>query len=249
MSVPFTVVMRTRSNALAVVLDPDITNNLASFVAAIVPDIIHKLLPSKHSVCSPLLNSAADKPPSLWSNPTVNPATAPVLVYVPAVPKYPDVSTLPPPICILIAEVPFVLTPLNITVIRLTQLGIDGKSITVPDVDACAVADVSTLLAIDVRTAPEMLGEVPNTTAPLPVEDVTPVPPLATGRVPVTPVVIGRPVQVVNTPLVGVPSNGVTSVADEIVGLVPNTTAPVPVEVVTPVPPFTTGNVPLAAPT
>lgn len=74
------------------------------------------------------------------------------------------------------------------------------------------------------------VGEVPNTLAPLPVEVVTPVPPLATGsvplifvvkeqyavavefvpplamgRVPVTPVVIGRPVQLVSVPLEGVP--------------------------------------------
>ena len=79
------------------------------------------------------------------------------------------------------------------------------KSIEVPEVDACAVADVSTLDAIVDITAPEMLGEVPNTTAPLPVLVVTPVPPLATGNVPVTPVVIGRPVQLVSVPLEGVP--------------------------------------------
>ena len=102
-------------------------------------------------------------------------------------------------------DVPFVETPLNITVILLTQLGIPVKSMLVPDVDACAVADVSTLDAIVVITAPEMLGEVPNTTAPLPVLVVTPVPPLATGNVPVTPVVIGRPVQLVSVPLEGVP--------------------------------------------
>jgi len=38
------------------------------------------------------------------------------------------------------------------------------------------------------------------------------VPPLATGRIPVTPVVSGNPVQLVSVPLVGVPSSGVTSV-------------------------------------
>ena len=41
-------------------------------------------------------------------------------------------------------EVPFVLTPLNITVIRLTQLGMLVKSMLVPDVEATAVPDVST---------------------------------------------------------------------------------------------------------
>ena len=67
-----------------------------------------------------------------------------------------------------------------------------------------------------------------------------PVPPFATGRVPVTPVVSGRPVAFVSVPEVGVPKIGVTSV-----GLVDRTTLPVPVEVVTPVPPFATGSVPV----
>lgn len=56
------------------------------------------------------------------------------------------------------------------------------------------------------------VGLLDNTTLPVPVEAVTPVPPLATGNVPVTPVVRGRPVTLVITPLVGVPSAGVTSV-------------------------------------
>ena len=49
-------------------------------------------------------------------------------------------------------------------------------------------------------------------------------PPLATGNVPVTPVVQGNPVKFVATPEVGVPNKGVTSVGD-----VANTAAPVPV--------------------
>jgi hypothetical protein len=53
---------------------------------------------------------------------------------------------------------------------------------------------------------------------------VDPVPPLATGRVPVTPVVKGRPVQLVNVPEDGVPKTGVTKV-----GLFAKTFAPVPV--------------------
>jgi len=47
---------------------------------------------------------------------------------------------------------------------------------------------------------------------------------LVTGRLPVTPVVSGRPVAFVSTPLVGVPNSGVTNV-----GEVANTAAPVPV--------------------
>jgi hypothetical protein len=71
-------------------------------------------------------------------------------------------------------------------------------------------------------------------------KDVIPVPPLATGKVPVTPVVRGRPVKFVATPEAGVPNAGVTKV-----GLFDRTTEPVPVDEVTPVPPFATGRVPV----
>ena len=62
------------------------------------------------------------------------------------------------------------------------------------------------------------------------------VPPFAIGNVPVTPVVNGKPVRLVATPDVGVPSSGVTRVGDVL-----RTVLPVPVLVVTPVPPFNTG--------
>ena len=80
------------------------------------------------------------------------------------------------------------------------------------------------------------VGEVASTLAPDPVDVVTPVPPLATGSVPVTPVVSGSPVQLVSVPEVGVPKTGVTKV-----GEVDKTLLPDPVEVVTPVPPEATG--------
>lgn len=130
------------------------------------------------------------------------------------------------------------------------------------------------------------VGLVANTSAPEPVSSVTaaaklalegvprnvatpvprlviPVPPFATGSVPVTPVVRGKPVAFVNVAEAGVPNAGVTSV-----GLVANTKAPEPVSSVTaaakfalegvprnvatpvpklvmPVPPFATGSVPV----
>ena len=56
------------------------------------------------------------------------------------------------------------------------------------------------------------------------VKVVAPVPPFATGKVPVTPVVKGRPVALVSVTDVGVPSRGVTNV-----GEVANTAEPVPV--------------------
>ena len=90
------------------------------------------------------------------------------------------------------------------------------------------------------RTGVVRVGLVDKTLFPDPVEVVTPVPPLATGKVPVTPVVKGKPVTFVIVPDVGVPKIGVTNV-----GLVDNTLLPEPVEVVTPVPPFATGKVPV----
>jgi hypothetical protein len=84
------------------------------------------------------------------------------------------------------------------------------------------------------------LEGVPKKVAtPVP-KDVIPVPPLATGKVPVTPVVRGRPVAFVKVAELGVPNAGVTSV-----GEFDNTTLVVPVLVVTPVPPLATPKVPV----
>ena len=52
------------------------------------------------------------------------------------------------------------LTPVNITVMRFTQDGIDENVMLVPLVDATAVPDVRTLLAIVDTTAPDMVGLV-----------------------------------------------------------------------------------------
>ena len=125
------------------------------------------------------------------------------------------------------------------------------KSIEVPEVEVTGVPSVippdgkddAQVVPLLVSTLPEVLGAT-NSGVEVPLPRITllavsvaaPVPPLATGRVPVTPVVSGRPVALVSTPEVGVPSRGVTSV-----GLVESTVLPVPVEVVTPVPPLTTG--------
>jgi hypothetical protein len=148
------------------------------------------------------------------------------------------------------------------------------------------VAFVSVPLDGVPRAGVTSVGLVANTREPVPVSSVTaaskfaedgvprkvatpvpsavsPVPPLATGRVPVTPVVSGKPVAFVSVPLDGVPRAGVTNV-----GLVANTKEPVPVSSVTaankfalegvpkkvatpvpkdvmPVPPLATGRVPV----
>ena len=94
------------------------------------------------------------------------------------------------------------------------------------------------------------VGLVANTNAPVPVSSVTVAAKLAELGVvknvdtpapkPLTPVAIGKPVALVRTPLDGVPNAGVTNVGD-----VDKTVEPVPVEVVTPVPPLTTGKTPV----
>ena len=95
-------------------------------------------------------------------------------------------------------------------------------------------------VAVGASGVPVRVGDADNTTEPVPVDDVTPVPPLAIGKVPVTPVVSGKPVALVNVAAEGVPRLGVVKV-----GLLERTTEPVPVEVVTPVPPLATGRVPV----
>ena len=94
------------------------------------------------------------------------------------------------------------------------------------------------------------VGLVAKTNAPVPVSSVTVAAKLAELGVvknvetpapkSLTPVAIGKPVALVKTPLEGVPNAGLTNVGD-----VDKTVAPVPVDVVTPVPPLTTGNTPV----
>ena len=85
-----------------------------------------------------------------------------------------------------------------------------------------------------------IVGLTASTTEPVPVAVVLPVPPLTIASVPVTPVDSGKPVRFVATPDAGVPSKGAIRV-----GPVTSTSEPVPVEVVVPVPPFTTAKVPV----
>ena len=184
-SVPFTLVILTAvSTAPRDTSPPPCTHDVVEILPAWLctqtfPEILNIVI-EPENICDGV------------SSHTINPA-----VELPTVPPfdvdiYPDVVYVgvpPVPSCTNRLDVPLHETPLNITVIRLTQLGIDVKLMLVPDVLATAVPLVSTLDAIVERTAPEMLGEVPNTTAPLPVLVVTPVPPLATGSVPVTCVV------------------------------------------------------------
>ena len=66
--------------------------------------------------------------------------------------------------------------------------------------------------AVGAAGVPVNVGLADKTVDPVPVDVVTPVPPFATGSVPVTPVVSGNPVQLDRTPADGVPSAGVVSI-------------------------------------
>ena len=134
-----------------------------------------------------------------------------------------DRTTLPVPVLLVTPVPPFA----------------TGKVPVTPVVRGSPVPLVSVTEVGVPRTGVTSVGLVLKTTLPEPVLVVTPVPPLATGSVPVTPVVKGRPVTLVITPEAGVPSAGVTSV-----GLVLRTLFPEPVDVVTPVPPLATASVP-----
>ena len=94
--------------------------------------------------------------------------------------------------------------------------------------------------AVGAAGVPVNVGEADSTVLPAPVDVVVPVPPRGTVSVPVVPFTIGRLVAFTSMADAGVPKAGVTSV-----GLLDNTLLPVPVEVVTPVPPFATGSVPV----
>jgi len=117
----------------------------------------------------------------------------------------------------------------------------ESTTVAVPSVSACVAVPIRASVSVrDVAVAAPMFGVInvgvlANTRAPVPVssvtaankfaddgvprnvaipvpKDVIPVPPFATGRVPVTPVVSGSPVTFVITPDAGVPRAGVVSV-------------------------------------
>ena len=156
MSVPFTVVMRTRSRVPPRVMFPDDVPVIEPAVPKLVElAIVQRLLPSVQIVITPPIASAADAETES-NKPAVE--FTPVKVFdALAAEPYPDVEIEPDPICTILILVPFVLTPLNITVILLTQLGMLVKSLYVPLVVACAVSDVNTPTPVGV---PEIIGFV-----------------------------------------------------------------------------------------
>jgi hypothetical protein len=137
-----------------------------------------------------------------------------------------------------------VLPPLETTgdvpVTDVTVPPLDGLVLVMVMPPAALVTEMPVPAVSVVRTKPTPV--LPISIWPFVGAVVKPVPPLATGSVPVTPVVKGRPVALVKTIAEGVPSAGVVKV-----GLLDKTTEPVPVEDVTPVPPLATGKVPETA--
>jgi len=127
-----------------------------------------------------------------------------------------------------------------------------GKVPVTPVVSGSPVPFVNVIAEGVSRFGVVRLGDVLRTTEPVPVDDVTPVPPLATGRVPVTPDVRGRPVALVKVAAEGVPKFGVTKAAFVANEIAPEpftaepsaVWTPVPNDVI-PVPPLATGRVPV----
>jgi hypothetical protein len=140
-----------------------------------------------------------------------------------------DVPFVPPeaigrvPVVKADVEVAYTAPP-EVNVLRFVPPLAVGRTPDTPVVNGRAVPFVRTTALGVPKFGVTKTGFVDKTTDPVPVDVVTPVPPLATGRVPVTPVVSGNPVRLVATPLVGVPSKGVIKV-----GLVANATSPEPV--------------------
>jgi hypothetical protein len=133
--------------------------------------------------------------------------------------------------------VPRPLTPVAIgKPVAFVKVALDG----VPRAGVTSVgllANTKEPVPVSLVTAAARLAElgVPKKVATPEPRLVIPVPPLATGKVPVTPVVKGNPVAFVKVADDGVPRAGVTNV-----GLVDKTLLPEPVDVPTPVPPLST---------
>jgi hypothetical protein len=159
------------------------------------------------------------------------------LVTVPleGVPNAPPFTTGAPAVPTLTAKavatpVPKPLTPVEIgrpvALVKTPLAGVPNAGVT----NVGLVANTKAPVPVSSVTAAARLaleGVPKNVATPVP-NDVMPVPPFATGSVPVTPVDRGKPVALVSVTDVGVPNKGVTSV-----GLVANTKEPVPVSSVT----------------
>ena len=155
-SVPLDVVMRTLSSVPERVIfpAPQVTRELAD----ITPLLTQILLLILVKITCPHFKSAARLVAAMKIDvELLAPAPTLEVTRYERVVKYPVVATVPDPTCTITSATPFTLTPLNITVILLTQDGIPVKSIDVPEVDATAVPEVNVPTPLGV---PEITGEV-----------------------------------------------------------------------------------------
>lgn len=161
-----------------------------------------------------------------------DPVTGPPLVVRPVVPPLTlMLVTVPPPV--KAAQVPSPRQKVVLLAPEPPPKLVTGKFPVTPVVSGKPVALVK-VKDVGVPNDPLYVTKPPDALVALPNAVKTPVP------APVKPVEIGRPVTFDITPDTGVPSAGETSV-----GKLERTTEPAPVEVVTPVPPLATFNVPL----
>ena len=123
-------------------------------------ELTHVLPVSRLIVIVPYSKSAAAPPgsTSIDVSELLLPVEAPVYQFEALI--YPVDCVEPEPKRTPLIEVPVVLTPLNITVMRLTQLGILLNVMLVPLVLATDVPEVITLDAIELTTAPVIVGLV-----------------------------------------------------------------------------------------
>jgi hypothetical protein len=171
---------------------------LAPSLLATLEDSIHVNEFNKHIVINPCLTAAALVPSS-----AINPVEKLVAAILdstnPMLPEYPDISTPPAsPSWTITFDVPFVLTPLNITVIR---LGVKGavKSTLVCVVKTTAVPEV--IAAVDTFHVLSPRKNVLELGVPVALNCVNPTV-AALG----TPTKVGKPKN--NTPMLLVPDVG-----------------------------------------
>jgi hypothetical protein len=138
-SVPFTVVMRIRSKTPLKEMPPEEIEPCAFVASEIAPIPVHIFADTRQRVYIPEYVAEAVNV-FLTIKPVVEDTVAiDVPLKAEAVELYPVVTNELLPTCIIGELIPEVETPLNITVILLTQLGIPVKSMFVPDVEATAV--------------------------------------------------------------------------------------------------------------
>lgn len=138
-SVPLDVVMRIAVNTAARGIVPPDVRVPAALLFPRVDNSDHVLLVTLTITMLPCQTDAAALLFTILK-PVEKRSAVPL--WTETVPKYPDtvyVGVVPVPSWIIISDVPLVLTPLNITVIRFTYDGMPVKLMLVPEVDAFAV--------------------------------------------------------------------------------------------------------------